>query len=79
VTETAGIRARRDDLGALDHYPTCPRCGDLCGRLARICVECGAELFASPVDLADAQAVGSHAMNAAPKRDDTPATRERGE
>lgn len=33
-----------------DHYPTCPRCGDLCGKLARICVSCGARLILSAGD-----------------------------
>lgn len=25
-------------------YPVCPHCGELCGRLARICADCGALL-----------------------------------
>jgi predicted amidophosphoribosyltransferase len=34
-----------------DHYPTCPRCGNLCGRLAVICADCGARLKPTPEDL----------------------------
>ena len=26
-------------------YPVCPDCGNLCGRLARLCHDCGAYLF----------------------------------
>ena len=37
--------ARSLDAMAPDHYPTCPNCGDLCGMLAVICVECGARLY----------------------------------
>lgn len=28
-----------------DHYPTCPRCGNLCGRLAARCADCHAKLY----------------------------------
>lgn len=28
-----------------DHSPSCPQCGNLCGRLARICADCGAFLY----------------------------------
>lgn len=27
------------------HYPACPSCGNLCGRLAQVCADCGALLF----------------------------------
>jgi predicted amidophosphoribosyltransferase len=30
---------------APDHYPTCPHCGNLCGKLARVCYDCGAHLY----------------------------------
>lgn len=26
-------------------YPSCPHCGNLCGRLARVCADCGAFLY----------------------------------
>ena len=77
MTDRATDR-RRGDLLAPDRYPTCPACGNLCGKLARICADCGAQLFASEVDLANAKRVGSAAMTAAPKRDATTPTRERG-
>lgn len=57
-----------------DHYPECPKCHDICGRLARVCASCGTALF----DPRDAVGVESPVMNAAPKREDSPATRERG-
>lgn len=28
-----------------DHLPSCPRCGSLCGRLARLCADCGMGLY----------------------------------
>jgi hypothetical protein len=27
------------------NYPTCPHCGEVCGRLARVCADCGAYLY----------------------------------
>jgi hypothetical protein len=33
-----------------DHYPACPRCGDLCGVLATVCVGCGTRLVLNDDD-----------------------------
>ena len=43
------------DLAMRDHFPTCPRCGDLCGRMAYRCSDCGAKLYeqAEPAWLED--------------------------
>lgn len=62
----ASWRAMHDDVTTGDHYPTCPRCGDLCGVLAAICVNCGCRLRLSDVE--------SRAMqpNAAEHREDLP-------
>jgi tRNA(Ile2) C34 agmatinyltransferase TiaS len=40
----AKYQARWDNL-LPDHFPSCPRCGNLCGRLAVRCADCGARLF----------------------------------
>jgi hypothetical protein len=32
------------------NYPTCPHCGNLCGRLARLCSDCGAFLYEPNLD-----------------------------
>ena len=44
----AGRDAATMDLLALDHYPTCPRCGDLCARGSSSC-DCGAHLLVGPL------------------------------
>jgi hypothetical protein len=33
------------DALSLDRYPSCPQCGNICGRLARLCADCGAFLY----------------------------------
>jgi len=45
-------RALADATDALqpDHFPACPNCGNLCGKLARICVDCGWRLYEEGVD-----------------------------
>jgi hypothetical protein len=54
-----------------DHEPTCPRCGDLCPRLARICAGCGAQLYES-LRAAD-RPVSVPRMTAPPREDMPPA------
>lgn len=53
---------------ALDHFPVCGGCGDLCGKLARVCFGCGRALY--PTD--HALEVASRAMQAAPKGEAVP-------
>ncbi len=88
TVDSGEYRARRHEAVTGDHFPACPRCGDLCGRLAQVCAECGTRLYdaefsTDPTGLstakstcADAPAVvGSPPMHAAPKREDmTPAS-----
>jgi ribosomal protein L32 len=75
--DSAANRAKRHDHVMPDHYPVCPSCGNLCGRLARICADCGVSLMATPGDLRDAAANGR--MHRMPSADDaTEATRETG-
>lgn len=45
MTETARTRQRANDALSLDRFPSCPHCGNLCGKLARVCYDCGAHLF----------------------------------
>lgn len=56
--------ARRLDHWLPDHFPSCPRCGNLCGRLARVCAGCGTRLH-EPLDAEASGVVESHYMNAA--------------
>lgn len=50
-TETAAWRQEAADRGTDDHYPSCPYCGNLCGLLAVICVDCGTRLKLSDDEL----------------------------
>lgn len=81
MTDTAASRQRANDLNALDHFPTCPHCGNLCGRLATKCADCGCALYPPHVTLQLATGVGSGAMRrrrlAAQVREDQEAARER--
>ena len=63
MPQNAALDAAASDRIQPDHYPACPRCGNLCGVLARICVDCGARLYTE---------------TAAPEREAMQATRERG-
>lgn len=78
--ETARIAADRHDGVAPDHYPVCTGCGNLCGVLAQICVDCGTRLKPTEEEL---RAIGRRerirAMKAALPREDEQATRERGD
>lgn len=38
-------RAKGWDAVTPDQFPSCPHCGNLCGKLARVCYDCGAHLF----------------------------------
>lgn len=76
-SDTAARRQRQDDRNALDRYPACPRCSNLCGLLAVVCADCGARLRPTEFDLRDAQAVGSAAMQAARNGEAESSTRER--
>lgn len=72
MPDFAALRALRGDLAEPDHYPTCPICGNLCGRLARVCVDCGARLYepgAEPVDAEHRAHIESHAVS---ERDPAP-------
>lgn len=75
--ETAARRQAQDDRNALDHFPVCPGCGDLCGVLAQVCANCKAQLYSTDLDLANIAAVGLQAMRrrrlAALVREDTEA------
>jgi len=42
--DNAAYRAHARESVTPDHFPTCPRCGELCGKLAIICADCGARL-----------------------------------
>ena len=81
MSDTAARRAHRADFYALDGYPTCPRCFNICGRLASKCADCGAELFPSHLALSRLGELGSSAMRrrriAAQVREDSQAARER--
>lgn len=68
MTENAATRAQQSDRYGIDLYPSCPRCGNLCGRLAVVCADCGARLKPTENDLRLAR------MNAARPREDTEAT-----
>lgn len=37
-----------NDRAALDLYPACPRCGDVCDIAAWVCPACGCKLHAAP-------------------------------
>ncbi len=56
MSETAASRQFRGDRIALDRFPTCPRCGDLCEPYATIC-ECGCRLRANHLELARLRAL----------------------
>lgn len=45
TSDTASYKYRAHEAVTADSMPACPRCGNLCGRLARICVDCGAKLY----------------------------------
>lgn len=47
---TAADYALRADLDAPDHFPTCPRCGDLLEPDALVCVECGTRTMETDAD-----------------------------
>jgi len=53
MVKTARQYADALDLILGDHFPTCPRCGNLCGRLARVCVDCGCRLYELPTQPTD--------------------------
>lgn len=58
-------------------YPVCPSCGEQCGRLARICVDCGAYLYEpTPSDRLERAMLIRNGL-AALRREDEQATRER--
>lgn len=48
MPRNAALDAAASDRIQPDHYPACPRCGNLCGVLARVCVDCGARLYPEP-------------------------------
>lgn len=50
MTTTAAGRAAQDNGLAPDHFPACPHCGNLCGKLARLCADCGAFLYHPTAD-----------------------------
>lgn len=81
MSDTADRRAARSDAYALDHFPTCPHCGNLCGRLASKCADCGAQLYPSHLALQRLEALGSRSMRRARLtalvREDAKAARER--
>ena len=55
---SASHLAKVNDCAALDHLPTCPSCGNLCGMLAEICADCGARLKPTEADLRIAAQAG---------------------
>lgn len=56
MSDTSSDRQARGDRIALDRFPTCPRCGDLCEPYATIC-ECGCRLRATHLELARLRAL----------------------
>jgi len=56
-----------------DSFPTCPQCGNLCGKLARLCADCGAFLYAPNSD--DRMIREMLHPQAAPRREDTHPTK----
>lgn len=42
--DTQQGRNQGADLATQDHWPACPRCGDLCEPGSVVCVECGCRL-----------------------------------
>ncbi len=79
--DNAARKARAADLATCDHFPSCPHCGEACGRLARVCADCGSFLYEpTPEDrnMKRDIAVWRRLWMAAPEREDTEATRERG-
>lgn len=50
MPRNAALDAAASDRIQPDHYPACPRCGNLCGVLAVICADCGARLYLEPED-----------------------------
>ena len=76
--------SRQLERATPDHLPTCPHCGNLCGRLATKCADCGCALYPPHVTLQLATEVGSASMArrrriAAQVREDAKAARERGD
>jgi hypothetical protein len=69
----------RQTVGIGDHYPTCPRCGSLCGVLAEVCADCGERLYPSAGELEAARRQAAEPPIAALMREAEQATRERGE
>jgi hypothetical protein len=45
TNDSASYRQLATDRNAPDHLPACPRCGNLCGVMAVICVDCGSRLY----------------------------------
>jgi predicted amidophosphoribosyltransferase len=45
VSGTRRELAHEHDSWLPDHLPTCPHCGNLCGKLAQVCYDCGARLY----------------------------------
>lgn len=75
--DNAARRAERRNGVSPDHFPTCPRCGNLCGRLAVICADCGARL--KPTDNELPALARNGRIDAMTATDETPAaTRETG-
>ena len=72
--DLAAMRAARHAAVTDDNFPACPRCGNLCGRLAIVCADCGARLKPTENDLRDAADHGKVSRNAAPPREDTSPT-----
>ncbi len=65
------------DRHLLDHFPVCPHCGELCGRLAEVCSACGSRLFLTAAELERAAAELAAAPIAELELEASPATRER--
>jgi len=57
-------------------YPICPGCGSLCGRLARICADCGAFLYEPTREDRDERRELTRRAFAALRREDSPPTKE---
>jgi predicted amidophosphoribosyltransferase len=54
-----------------DSFPCCPHCGNLCGKLARLCADCGSFLYEPNAGDRFIRAM----LHAAPKGEDTTPTK----
>ena len=70
-------RARAHEAVTGDHYPVCPKCGDLCGVHAQLCITCGTRLKPTEAEL-KAAARDARIQGMQPTQHDPEATRETG-